>query len=139
MTTPKLHAPGEPGSVPVEPQTEALPLRVLGPFVDWVARRKASVHAKLLAGFLLIAVLLLSLGLLSIAVLGRVGDQVETLSALHDQSALAQELIYGVTAQSHFRAMSLITEVDSWDAKIYKAKEEFADNLAAVRASSMGV
>ncbi len=139
MTTPKLHASGEPGPVPVEPQPEALPLRVLGPFVDWVARRQASVHVKLLAGFLLIAVLLLSLGLFSIAVLGRVDDQVETLSALHDQSALAQEMIYGVTAQSHFRAMSLITDVDSWDAKIYKAKEEFADNLATVRASSMRV
>ena len=115
---------------------EPLPLVVLGPFVDWVARRKASVHVKLLAGFLLIAVLLLGLGMFSIAVLGRVDRQVETLTALHDQTEVAQDMIYGVTAQSHFRAMALITQIDSWDDKIYKAKDTFVDDLAAARAAS---
>jgi hypothetical protein len=94
-------------------QTDPLPLGLLRPFVDWVARRKASVHIKLLTGFMLIAVPLVGLGLFSIAVLGRVDQQVETLTALHDQRALAQDMIYGVTAQSHFRAMSLITGIDS--------------------------
>jgi methyl-accepting chemotaxis protein len=134
MTTPDLDASGGPGPAPAEPQDDPLPLRILGPFVDWVARRNTSVHIKLLAGFMLIAVLLLALGLFSIAVLGRVDRQVETLTALHEQTELAQDMIYGVTAQSHFRAMSLITQIDSWDAKIYKAKEKFDDNLIAVRA-----
>lgn len=118
-------------------ETDPLPLRLLGPFVDWVARRKASVHVKLLTGFMLIAVLLVGLGLFSIAVLNRVDKQVETLTALHDQTDLAQEMIYGVTAQSHFRAMALITEVDSWDAKIWVAKVGFVERLATVRTSSI--
>ena len=117
-------------------QSEPLPLKILGPFVDWVARRKASVHIKLLVGFLSIAVLLLALGVFSIAMLARVDRQVETLTALHDQTDLAQDMIYGITAQSHFRAMSLITKVDSWDEKIYVAKDGFASNLATARATS---
>ena len=46
--------------------------RIARPLVDWVARIRATVHTKLLAGFLLIALLLLSMGVLSIVVLGRV-------------------------------------------------------------------
>ncbi len=137
MTTPNLDASGGPDPAPAESQAEPLPLRVLRPFVDWVARREASVHVKLLAGFMLIAVLLLALGMFSIAVLGRVDRQVETLTALHDQTELAQDMIYAVTAQSHFRVMSLITQLDSWDAKIYKAKDGFDENLATVRAMSV--
>lgn len=44
------------------------------PAVDWVARRDATVHIKLLFGFLSIAVLLLALGVFSIGVLNRVDD-----------------------------------------------------------------
>lgn len=132
MTATNLDAPEE----LIPPPREPLPLRALGPFINWVARRKASVHSKLLAGFMLIAVLLLALGMFSIAVLGRVDRQVDTLAALHEQTELAQDMIYRVTAQSHFRAMALITRVDSWDDKIYKAKDDFDTNLTAVRAMS---
>lgn len=114
-------------------QSDPLPLKLLRPFVDWVARRQASVHIKLLAGFLLIALLLLALGIFSIAVLNRVDRQVETLTALHDQTDLSREMIYGVTAQSHFRAMALVTQLDAWDDKIYVAKDEFATNLLTLR------
>ena len=117
--------------------TDPLPLRLLRPFVDWVARRQASVHVKLLTGFLLIAVLLLALGVFSIGVLTRVDRQVETLAALHDQTDLSRDLIYAVTAQSHFRAMSLVTLVDTWDDKIYVAKDGFAANLSTLRAISI--
>ncbi len=118
-------------------EAEPLILRLLRPFVDWVARRQASVHVKLLVGFLSIAVLLLALGIFSISVLNRVDRQVETLTALHDQTDLARDMIYAVTAQSHFRAMALITQIDSWDDKIYVAKDGFVSNLASVRAISI--
>jgi class 3 adenylate cyclase len=106
----------------------------LNPVVDWVARRDVTVHAKLLTGFLIIALLLVGLGLFSIVVLNRVDRQVGTLTALHTQSDTAREMIYAVTAQSHFRAMALITEIDAWDDKIYVAKDGFTDDLAVMRA-----
>jgi class 3 adenylate cyclase/DNA-binding Lrp family transcriptional regulator len=105
--------------------------------VDWVARLEATVHVKLLVGFLSIAVLLLALGVFSIGVLNRVDGQVDNLTALHSQSDNARQMIYKVTAQSHFRAMALLTGIDAWDDKIYAAKGDFASGLTAVRAVSV--
>ena len=65
--------PAPPMPPPDQPRDDLGPLpRIARPFVDWVARVRATVHTKLLAGFLVIALLLLSMGILCIAVLGRV-------------------------------------------------------------------
>ena len=106
---------------------------ILRPLVDAVARVKATVHAKLLAGFLVIALLLLAMGVLCVAVLGRVNQQVETLTALNQQTDQAREMIYEVTAQSHYRAMALLTGDQTYTGKIYTAKDLFAQNLAELR------
>ncbi|MEP7225397.1 MAG: adenylate/guanylate cyclase domain-containing protein [Actinomycetota bacterium] len=111
----------------------------LRPVVDWVAGIRATIHTKLLAGFLLIAVLLFSMGTLSIVVLTRVNRQVETLNALNRQASQARDMIYEVTAQSHYRAMALLQLQDpTWTPKIYAAKTAFSDNLADIRASGAG-
>jgi predicted PurR-regulated permease PerM len=81
----------------------------LRPSVDLVARLKTTVHLKLLAGFLVIALLLLLMGILSIVVIARMNQQVDQLVALQAQTDLARQAIYSVTAQSHYRAMALIT------------------------------
>jgi class 3 adenylate cyclase len=103
------------------------------PLVDWVARIRASVHMKLLAGFLLIALLLLSMGVLSIVVVNRINDQVDRLTALSHQTDQAREMIYAVTAQSHYRAMALLTHDPSYVDKIYAAKDTFAADLTDMR------
>lgn len=108
--------------------------RFLGPFVDAVARVRATVHAKLLAGYMVIAMLLLAMGLVSVVVVGRLDGQVETLSALNLQASQAREMIYAVTAQSHYRAMALLKLDDpTWTPKIYAAKNAFAEDLADMR------
>ena len=84
----------------------------LRPFVDWVARLPTTVHIKLLAGFGVIAILLFSMGIVCVGVLNRVNHQVETLTALNEQASQARDMIYDVTAQSHYRAMALITRDD---------------------------
>ncbi len=114
--------------------------RILGPLVDRVARVNTSVHHKLLAGFLIIAVLLLGLGLLSVTVLNRVNDKVERLSTLTHQQDLAQDLIYDVTGQSHFRGMQLQVDPEAaaeWQSKIIGAKADFAANLDALEEISI--
>jgi class 3 adenylate cyclase len=105
----------------------------LGPLVDWVAGVRATVHTKLLAGFLLIAVLLFSMGVVSIAVLYRVDSQVETLTALNDQTNQARQMIYDVTAQSHYRAMALLTDNPTYTSDIYARKDDFSENLARIQ------
>ena len=134
MTSTEVDAPVDVETVP----TDLGPIPGwLSPAVDWVARRDVTVHVKLLTGFMIIAVLLLALGLLSIAVLNRVDRRVDTLTALHTQSDTAREMIYAVTAQSHFRAMALITEIDEWDDKIYVAKDGFSHDLSTMRAINL--
>ena len=107
--------------------------RFLGPFVDAVARVRATVHHKLLAGFLLIALLLLSMGVVCVVVLERIDGQVVRLTALSNQVSQAREMIYEVTAQSHYRAMALLTNDPTWTGKIYAAKDEFDADLANIR------
>lgn len=105
----------------------------LRPFVDAVARVKATVHTKLLAGFLLIALLLLTMGVVCVVVLERIDSQVVTLTALSNQVNQARQMIYEVTAQSHFRAMALLQDDPVWTDKIYAAKDEFDANLAQIQ------
>jgi len=109
----------------------------LRPFVDWVARIRATVHIKLLGGFGVIAVMMLAMGLVCIGVLGRVNRQVETLTALNEQTSQAREMIYEVTAQSHYRAMALITRDDIWLDKIYTAKTQFTDQITWMRENAI--
>jgi len=112
------------------------PVTWAAPLVDMVARAKATIHAKLLAGFLISALLLLAMGLLSIVVINSMNRQMERVVLLQEQTDLARQGIYAVTAQSHYRAMALITEVDSWNEKIVQAKADFARDMDAIRATA---
>lgn len=113
---------------------ESFAPRLLRPFSERVAHLAVSVHTKLLTGFMMIALLLLAMGGLSIFVLQRVDNQVEQLTELHEQTDQARQMIYGVTAQSHFRAMALADRDDPrWTQKIYTAKDAFDSNLADIR------
>jgi CHASE3 domain sensor protein len=85
----------------------------LRPLVDRVARIDASVHRKLLFGFLAGALLLVALAILSLVVIGRMNERVNTLDGLHERSSRAQQMLYSVTAQSHDRAMALLTNDDT--------------------------
>lgn len=112
---------------------EARPLRVVRPLVDFVARMRATIHTKLLAGFLLSALLLLAMGVLSIVVINRMNTQMTRVVALEQQMDHARQGIYAVTAQSHYRAMALITRVDSWNDKIAVAKADFIEDMEEIR------
>src|SRR5437870_6639363 len=126
--------PAPPIPPPDQPRDDLGPLpRIARPFVDRVARVRATVHTKLLAGFLVIALLLLAMGVLCILVLSRVNEQVETITALNRQTDQAREMIYEVTAQSHYRAMALLTGEQTYTEKIYVAKNDFVQNLAELR------
>ncbi|MGH2766464.1 MAG: hypothetical protein ACRDKA_11230, partial [Actinomycetota bacterium] len=73
---------------------------LIRPAVDFVARIRATLHTKLLVGFLIIAVLLLAMGLVSIGVIGAMNRQADELIRLQRQADLARQGIYAVTAQS---------------------------------------
>jgi len=112
---------------------EQIPLGgLLNPLVAAVARTRASVHTKLLAGFLVGALLILAMGVLNLLILARMSDRVAELTRLHEKVDWARRMEYQVTAQSHFRAMALLTRDDSNNDKITSAKRTFLEGLDAL-------
>ncbi len=115
------------------PDPERLPPFVR-PAADFIAKIRATVHTKLLAGFLVIAVLLVAMGVTSILVIREMNRQADQLVTLQEQTDVARKAIYAVTSQSHFRAMALITKEDIWNDKIVTAKQDFVDDLDTLAA-----
>src|SRR4051794_18769016 len=101
----------------------------LRPLVDGVARAQASVHRKLLLGFLGGALLLVAMAIVSLLVIGRMNERVTEISALQLKVDRAQQMLYAVTAQSHYRAMALLTGDDKYTGQIADAKATFAGLL----------
>jgi len=121
-------------TTPVEPGLPRF-TKWLRPIVDVVARINLSVHRKLLFGFLIGAVLLVGMAILSLAVIGRMGDRVADLDRLQQKASVAQQMLYLVTAQSHYRAMALLTknETHDYSSDIEVAKGKFSDLLATLQ------
>ena len=105
--------------------------RWLRPLVDSVARINLGVHRKLLFGFLIVALLLVAMAGLSIGVISRMSDRVAELDRLEAKATGAQQMLYLVTAQSHYRAMALLTHNASHDYNqdIATAKQKFGELL----------
>jgi class 3 adenylate cyclase/CHASE3 domain sensor protein len=103
--------------------------RLFGPFVDFAARIRAGVHLKLLAGFFVGALLILAMGILSLAVIYRMNDRVDQLTVEQDRVNTSRQAIYQVTAQSHFRAMALLTQNPENITKIADAKTDFTADI----------
>ena len=81
----------------------------LRPLVDAVARINFSVHRKLLLGFLIVAMLLIGMATMSIVVNRRMSGRVAELDRLQARAGQAQQMLYLITAQSHYLAMALLT------------------------------
>ncbi|MGB8360443.1 MAG: HAMP domain-containing protein, partial [Acidimicrobiia bacterium] len=107
------------------------------PIVDFVARIDARLETKLLGGFLAISVLMLVLGLVSLFVVYRMDSQVDRMTTLVAQRDRAQEMLYSITAQSHYRTMALLTEDPVWTDKVATAKETFTTLLAETEANAL--
>ncbi|MGH9228971.1 MAG: ATP-binding protein [Acidimicrobiales bacterium] len=100
----------------------------LRPVVDAVARVKAGVHRKLLFGFLIGALLLVAMALLSLLVIRQMNDRMIELDDAQVKAGRAQEMLYAVTAQSHYRAMALLLPEDAaqYNGQVEEAKATFA-------------
>jgi signal transduction histidine kinase len=105
--------------------------RWLRPLVDWVARIDSGVHRKLLFGFLAGALLLVAMAVLSLVVIRQMNERMVELNAAQAKAGRAQEMLYAVTAQSHYRAMALLLPNDAakYNGQVEDAKTTFAQLL----------
>jgi hypothetical protein len=114
---------GAPPSATPEPRLPRL-TGWLRPAVDAAARLRWSIHRKLLAGFLTGALLLVGMAILSLVVIGQMNQRMNVVIAQAQKVDLAQQMLYDVTAQSHYRAMALLTyksdpqAAAAWNAKV---------------------
>jgi signal transduction histidine kinase len=116
------------------PTVPELPRIALGlrPLIDAVARVRASVHSKLRAGFLFGALLLVALIGVSLAVQSHIADRVNELNLAQKRLDDLRQMDYLITAQSHYRTMSLLTHDDSYLPSISQAKADFLRLLDAI-------
>jgi signal transduction histidine kinase len=116
--------------IPAEPELPRY-ARWLRPLVDAVARKKSGVHRKLLFGFLAIAALLVVMAVLSLVVIRQMNDRMEEFDRAQVKSTRAQEMLYAVTAQSHYRAMALLIHKDAakYNGQVEDAKNTFVNLL----------
>jgi signal transduction histidine kinase len=101
----------------------------LRPLIEQVAAVNASVHTKLRAGFLVGAVLLVAMAVSSVAVQRHIADRVDELNLAEERLDALRQMYYLVTAQSHYRTMSLLTRDDSYVQQIADAKTDFGTLL----------
>ena len=92
---------------------------------DWlirlVARVPAPVHAKLLAAFLAIVVLLIVVGAVGLRVLSEVNHRGEELVTLHRKIAAYRQLQHDTTAQLYSVASALAVPPEELDQRILEA------------------
>ena len=105
---------------------------LLRPLVDFVAGIRVSVHTKLLAGFLTGALLLTVMGAVSLGEINRISSSFTTVTLQQEKVDLARQMESAITAQTRFRAITLLTGDDSNDEKIAGVQERFLKNLRRV-------
>ncbi|MDQ6721370.1 MAG: ATP-binding protein [Candidatus Dormibacteraeota bacterium] len=110
--------------------------RPLQPLVNLVAAIPGSVHTKLLAGFLATAALLVGMAGFSVIIIDRLDQRSQDISRLQEKIDDTQQMLYAVTAQSHYRAMAFLTKDNSFNDKVTNEKRIFAQLLSRVEALS---
>jgi signal transduction histidine kinase/ActR/RegA family two-component response regulator len=110
--------------------------RPLQPLVNLVASIPRSVHTKLLAGFLATAVLLVGMAVFSVVIINRLDQRSQDISRLQEKIDDTQQMLYAVTAQSHYRAMAFLTHDNTFNDKVTNEKRIFSQLLNRVEALS---
>jgi signal transduction histidine kinase len=105
--------------------------------VRWVAGIRASVHTKLLAGFLVVALLFVVMAAVSLQTLVSATEQARLLDAAHEQVSWAQQGEQALARQMHYTDLALLSQSEAAIAKILRENNRFNDMLAKLDASSI--
>jgi signal transduction histidine kinase len=106
----------------------------LGALVDWVARVPASVHTKLLAAFLVITFLFITMTGVSLETIQRTAQQSRKMHAAHERVEWSQQVDHTLARQMHFTALALLLRDEASVARILRENNRFNDALARLEA-----
>ena len=105
--------------------------------VRWVARIRASVHTKLLAGFLVVALLFIAMAGVSLMMIVSTTRQAQLLDEAHEQVSWAQQGEQALALQMHYTDLALLSQSEAAIAKILRESNRFNDMLAKLEAAGM--
>ncbi len=105
--------------------------------VRWVAGIRASVHTKLLAGFMVVALLFVVMAGVSLQMLVNATRQAQLLDTAHEQVSWAQQGEQALARQMHYTDLALLSQSEAAIAKILRENNRFNDMLAKLDASGM--
>jgi signal transduction histidine kinase len=108
----------------------------LGTIVRWIATIKASVHAKLLASFLLVTLLFIGLGVMSLQTITKMSSQGQLLDEVHERVHWSQEIQHALALQMNFTAMALLLREESTVENILRENNRFNNTLARLEKSA---
>jgi len=104
----------------------------LGWLVRGMARMRASVHFKLLAAFMLVALLVAVMGAISLEIMSRMAQQSEAMHRAHERVTSAAEAQHALAMQMNYTAMALILRDEATIGKILKENNRLNTMLAEI-------
>ncbi len=108
----------------------------LGALVRWVARIRASVHTKLLAGFLIVTLLFITMAVASLLAQVSTTRQSRLLDQAHERVDTAQQVEYSLARQMHFTALALLSQKEAAIARVLRENNRFNSTLASLEAEA---
>src|SRR6185312_7071388 len=108
----------------------------LGALVRQVARVRASVHAKLLVAFLLIAVVLIAMGAMSLRVIGSVVRHSHQLDQARERVDAARQIEHALGLQMNFTRNALLLRDDATIQSMFRENNSFRDTFERLEAGA---
>ena len=108
----------------------------LGVLVRRVARIRASVHTKLLAGFLIVTLLFITMAVASLLAQVSTSRQSRLLDQAHERVDTAQQVEYSLARQMHFTALALLSQKEAAIARVLRENNRFNSTLASLEAEA---
>src|SRR5215510_7767970 len=125
-----------PASERTPPPVMALLESPLGAPVRWVAKIRASVHIKLLAGFLLITVLFIAMTAVSIRTVTVAARETILLDQAHERVGWSRQIEHALAMQMHFTSMALLSQGSEPVSLILRENNRFNDTLARLETAA---
>jgi signal transduction histidine kinase len=108
----------------------------LGILVRAVARIRASVHVKLLAGFLLITLLFIAMIAVSLWTVTETARQSSLLEQAHERVGWSRQIEHALAMQMHYTSMALLSQGAEPVSLILKENNRFNDTLARLETAA---
>src|SRR5881396_3759131 len=102
----------------------------LGAPVRAVAKIRASVHVKLLAGFLLITLLFIAMTAVSLRTFAETARETNLLDQAHERVGWSRQIEHALAMQMHFTSMTLLSQGSDPVSLILRENNRFNDTLA---------